>query len=113
MTDPRLTRTRTHFICQLCVDWVENEQAYEDLNGDKWDVCAPCGIVDDQHRGGPLGPGPMDIDVTEEQNFVHHCIQFHGMTDETWFNVMTTRGYHDYLHSKGKHNHVHRKQEER
>lgn len=50
MTDPRLTRTDTHFICQICIEWFEYSDAYRDPAGQRWDVCGPCGVEDDRYR---------------------------------------------------------------
>lgn len=50
VTDPRLTRTSTHFICQICIEWVENNEAYEDRNGDRWDICVRCGLHEERRH---------------------------------------------------------------
>lgn len=38
------------------------------------------------------------MDLSDPEVFVQHCIEHHGMSEETWFNIPTTRHYHEHLH---------------
>lgn len=49
-------------------------------------------------------------EIEDPEEFVAHAIEEHGMSEQTWFNIPTTRGYHEYLHKeRGGQDHCHRK----
>ena len=31
-------------ICELCFEWVAFDELHTDTSGDKWDICAECGL---------------------------------------------------------------------
>lgn len=36
-------------ICQICIEWTKVEDLYVDNKGDRWDVCRPCGIKEENY----------------------------------------------------------------
>lgn len=34
-------------ICQICCEWVLFVDLYVDSHGDTWDICKPCGDLED------------------------------------------------------------------
>lgn len=38
-------------ICQICTEWTSYDDLYVDSNGDKWDICKPCGEQEDTGWG--------------------------------------------------------------
>lgn len=50
MSDPALSRPpfvpRDRFLCSLCFGIFAADQAWVDEEGQKWDVCKPCGKSD-------------------------------------------------------------------
>lgn len=46
MVDSSLMRGEHHFLCCICFDAVLYEEAYEDEDGIKWDMCPMCGSLE-------------------------------------------------------------------